>query len=199
MELNCSFRTRFEGVNNSVLNTIVCSYEDVEKMLDKLNKFQSPGPDNLIPVVLKNVKLSIIDNLVKIFNYFITSCSVPLDWKLANVTPIHKKGNKSHAENYRPISLTLVVGKPLETIVTNHISNHLESNNLLKDTQHGFRRHRSCLTNLLEVFHEVYLDYDNNKAFDIIYLLILMNLKVQVNDIISFKKGENLCKMLKIF
>ncbi len=37
----------------------------------------------------------------------------------------------------------------------------------MKDTQHGFRRHRSCLTNFF--FHEVYLDYDNNKAFDIIY------------------------------
>ncbi len=102
-------------------------------MFDKLNKFKSPGPDNLIPLVLKNVKLSIIDNSVKIFNYSITSCSVPLDWKLANVTPIHKKEDKSQAENYSPISLTFVVGKLLEAIVTNHISNHLESNNLLKD------------------------------------------------------------------
>ncbi len=95
-------------------------------MLDKLNKFKSLGPDNLIPLVLKNVKLSIIENLVKMFNYSITSFSVPLDWKLANVTPIHKKGDKSQAENYRPISLTSVAGKLLETIVTNHISNHLE-------------------------------------------------------------------------
>ncbi len=75
-------RITFEGANDSVLNTIVCSYADVEKVLDKLNKFKSPGPDNLIPLVLKNVKLSIIDNLV---NYSITRCSVPLDWKLANV------------------------------------------------------------------------------------------------------------------
>ncbi len=70
-------------------------------MLDKLNKFKSLGPDNLIPLVLRNVKLSIIDNLVKIFNYSITSCSVPLDWKLANVTSIHKKGDKSQAETYQ--------------------------------------------------------------------------------------------------
>ncbi len=88
-------RIRFEGANDSVLNTIVFSYEDVEKVSDKLNKFKSLGPDNLIPLVPKNVKLSIIDNLVKIFNYSITRCSVPLDWKLANVTPIHKKGDKS--------------------------------------------------------------------------------------------------------
>ncbi len=36
-------RIRFEGANDSVLNTIVCSYEDVEKGLDNLNKFKSPG------------------------------------------------------------------------------------------------------------------------------------------------------------
>ncbi len=81
--------------NDSVLNTIVYSYEDVEKLLDKLNKLKYLGPDNLIPLVLKNIKLSIMDNLVKFFNYSITSCSVPLDWKLANVTPIHKKGEIS--------------------------------------------------------------------------------------------------------
>ncbi len=51
------------------------------------------------------------------------------------MTPIHKKGDKSQADNYRPILITSVVGKLLETIVTNHISNHLDSNNLLKDTQ----------------------------------------------------------------
>ncbi len=44
-----------------------------------------------------------------------------MDWKLENVTPIHKKGDQSQAENYRPISLTSVAGKLLETIVTNHI------------------------------------------------------------------------------
>ncbi len=36
-------RIRFEGANDSLLNTIVCTYEDVEKVLDKLNKFKSPG------------------------------------------------------------------------------------------------------------------------------------------------------------
>ncbi len=49
------------------------------------------------------------------------NCYVPLDWKLANVIAMHKKGDKSQAENYRPTSLTSVLGKLLETIVTNHI------------------------------------------------------------------------------
>ncbi len=52
-------RISFEGANDSVLNTIVCSYEDVEKVLDKLNKFKSPMPDDFIPLVLKNLKLQL--------------------------------------------------------------------------------------------------------------------------------------------
>ncbi len=54
------------------------------------------------------------------------------------------------------------------TYCGNTLTDDLTSLN--NDTQHGFRRHRSCLTNLLEFFHEVYLDYDKNKVFDIIYL-----------------------------
>ncbi len=50
-------RIRVEGANDSVLNTIVCKYEDVEKGLDKLNKYKSLGSNNLIPLVLKNIKL----------------------------------------------------------------------------------------------------------------------------------------------
>ena len=67
-------------------------------------------------------------------------------------------------ENYRPISLTSVVGKLLESIIVKHITNHLESNRLILNTQHGFRRHRSCLTNLLEFFHDAYYNIDKNNA-----------------------------------
>ncbi len=70
-----------------------------------MNKFTASGLNNLIPLVLKNVKLSIIEKLIKTINYSITSCSFPLDWKLSNMTTIHKKGDKSQAENSKPISL----------------------------------------------------------------------------------------------
>jgi ribonuclease P/MRP protein subunit RPP40 len=138
--------------------------------LDRLKKFKSPGPDKLLPFILKNVKESITDNLVKIFNHSLDTSTIPLDWKLANVTPIHKKGDKSIAGNYRPISLTSVIGKLLEQVITASVTKHLEVNNLIGDSQHGFRRKRSCLTNLLEFFHDMYIDYDKYKVADIIYL-----------------------------
>ena len=143
---------------------------EIKNSLDKLNKYKSTGPDQMLPMVLVNVKDSIADKLTTIFNYSISKTFIPNDWKLANVTPIHKKGSKALVENYRPISLTSVVGKILESIIVKHITNHLETNRLILDTQHGFRRHRSCLTNLLEFFHDAYYNVDKTNAVDIIYL-----------------------------
>ena len=70
---------------------------------------------------------------------------VPGDWKTANVTLIFKKG----PANYRAISLTSVLCKIMEAVISDAIVNHLETNKLITDTQHGFRNGRSCLTNLL--------------------------------------------------
>ena len=95
---------------------------------------------------------------------------MPDDWKLANVTPIFKKGSKTLPCNYRPISLTSVVCKLLETLIRDKLISHLEENHLLKNTQHGFRNKRSCLTNLLDFSYDIMNLYDESKAVDIIYL-----------------------------
>ena len=103
----------------------------------------------------------------------------PKDWKTANVTPLHKKGDRTLPSNYRPVSLTSQVGKVLESIIRKHIVEHLEENDILSDKQHGFREGRLCLTNLLEIMEcwtEI-LDEDDNidvayfdfrKAFDLV-------------------------------
>ena len=105
-----------------------------------------------------------------IFNRSLETGVVPRDWREANVTPLFKKGDPSKPGNYRPVSLTSVVGKLLESIIVDKLTSYLEANNLLKNTQHGFRRHRSCLTNLLEFFHEVFTDHDRCKAVDVVYM-----------------------------
>ena len=58
----------------------------------------------------------------------------------------------------------------MESILRDKIAYYLEKKNIIKDSQHGFKNKRSCLTNLLDFFNEVYILYDNAKAVDIIYL-----------------------------
>ena len=156
--------------NSSVLNNITVTERNVINCLEKLNSNKSPGPDTISPRVLKEAKHELAKPLTLLFNKSLRTGTVPDKWKLANVTPIHKKGSKSTPSNYRPISLTSVVSKMLETLIREKLVNHLEENNILKDTQHGFRNKRSCLTNLLDFFHDVLNLYDESKAVDIIYL-----------------------------
>ena len=77
---------------------------------------------------------------------------MPEDWRVANVVLLFKKGCREKPGNYRPVSLTSVVGKLLEGILRDRIYRHLETKGLIRDSQHGFVSGKSCLTNLIEFF-----------------------------------------------
>ena len=80
---------------------------------------------------------------------------IPMDWRIANVSPIFKKGSRGKASNYRPVSLTSQVCKIYESILRDAIVEHLINNQLIRDSQHGFLRGRSCLSNLLAFLDKV--------------------------------------------
>ena len=84
--------------------------------------------------------------------------------------PIYKKGSKAAAGNYRPVSLTSVCCKVMESIVKDDIMAHLGRNRLIRDTQHGFRPGKSCTTNLLEFLEELTEAADKGISTDVIYL-----------------------------
>ena len=152
------------------INSINITESDVLRAIDKMNANKAAGPDKISPRILKEIKHSISKPLSILFNKSLTVGKVPSDWKCANVTPIFKKGDKSNPGNYRPISLTSVVCKLMETIIRDNIVKFLEENDIMNDSQHGFRNKRSCLTNLLDFFHYVFDVYDESKAVDIVYL-----------------------------
>ena len=95
---------------------------------------------------------------------------VPQDFRGAIVVPLHKKGSRDKAENYRPISLTSIVGKVLESVIKDNIIRLLYENNVITDSQHGFRSVRSCLTNLLDFMEEITRKLDNGNCVDVVYL-----------------------------
>ncbi|KAK4827718.1 LOW QUALITY PROTEIN: hypothetical protein QYF61_021018 [Mycteria americana] len=93
-----------------------------------------------------------------------------IDWRLANLTPIYKKGRKEDPGNYRPVSLASVPGKLMEHIILSAITRHVEDNQGIKPSQHGFRKGRSCLTNLISFYDKVTHLMDEGKAVDVVYL-----------------------------
>jgi ribonuclease P/MRP protein subunit RPP40 len=88
----------------------------------------------------------------------------------ANVSAVFKKGSRRDPGNYRPISLTCHFCKLLERIIKDQMINYLEGKNLLRETQHGFRKGKSCLTNLLEFIEDVTNIVDKGGEADVLYL-----------------------------
>jgi len=134
-------------INESgVLRDIHISEDIVSKKLDLLRDDKSGGPDDPSPRFLKRIKDV---PLTMIFRHSLDEGVVPMDWRTANVSPIFKKGDKTVPGNYRPVSLTSQTCKIFESIIRDDLVFHLETQGLIRDSQHGFRRGNSCLSNLL--------------------------------------------------
>ena len=80
--------------------------EEVTKQLKELDANKSTGHDGLSPRLLKELSPAISTPLVKLFNLSLTQEKLPRDWKNTIVIPIHKKGSKTSASNYRPVVLS---------------------------------------------------------------------------------------------
>ncbi|CAM5127863.1 unnamed protein product [Eretmochelys imbricata] len=128
------------------------------------------GPDELHPRVLKELAAVIAEPLAIIFENSWRTGEVPDDWKKANVVPIFKKGKKEDPGNYRPVSLTSVPGKIMEQVLKESILKHLHERKVIRNSQHGFTKGRSCLTNLIAFYDEITGSVDEGKAVDVLFL-----------------------------
>ena len=78
--------------------------------------------------------------------------------------PIYKKGRKEDLGNYRPVSLTSVPGKVMDQIILSTIMCHVQDNKVIRPSQHGFMKGRSCLTKLISFCDEVTCLVDEGRA-----------------------------------
>ena len=123
---------------------------DVMKRLQRLDPHKSFGLDGVHPRVLKECAFAFAAPATLLFRRSFETGVVPDLWKRSNVTPIFKKGSKTKAANYRPVSLTSVLCKVMESIIHDFIVSFCNRNGLISKSQHGFRRNKSCATNLIE-------------------------------------------------
>jgi hypothetical protein len=149
---------------------IMVSTEGVIKLLKGLNPHKATGPDCIPARFLKETAESIAPSLATLFQASIDQGVTPSDWGKANVVPLFKKGDKSKASNYRPVSLTSICCKVLEHIVHSAIMNHFEELNLLTDYQHGFRKKRSCESQLIITLQDLASSLSNSEQVDVILL-----------------------------
>ena len=126
------------------------------KLLFNLRPDKTAGPDEIRPIVLRELRVEIAPVIQLIFEKSLATGTLPSDWTKANVSPIFKKGEKSDPSNYRLyISLTCILCKVMEHIIASNITAHFNKHNILDDLQHGFRQKRSCETQLLQLVEDL--------------------------------------------
>ncbi|KAK4811169.1 hypothetical protein QYF61_019800 [Mycteria americana] len=165
---NCSLGTQppeSEDRDGDQNGAPIIQGEMVSDLLHHLDTHKSMGPDEIHPRVLKELAEVLTKPLSIIYQQSWLTGDVPVDWRLAN-----KKGRKEDPGNYRPVSLTSVPGKLMEQIILSAITRHVENNQGIKPRQHGFRKGRSCLTNLISFYDKVTRLVDEGKAVDVVYL-----------------------------
>lgn len=158
---------------------------EILDIVSNLKNKKSTGADGVSNVILKSILPFIVDALVHIFNLSLSNGQVPEVMKMAKVIPLFKKGDKLEPNNYRPISLLSSLSKILEKIIHKRTIAFLKNNNILSNSQFGFREKHSTSHALLSFVEKVanaldssshmvgiFLDY--SKAFDTINHNILL-------------------------
>ena len=165
------------------------SPEIVLKLLRVIHPNKAHGPDKISGKILTQCAHSLALPLSELFKTVYLTGHIPLEWKLANVVPVYKKGSKACVENYRPISLTCLCMKVLERIVRKEIMR--KCGHLISPEQHGFLPGKSCTTQMIQFTDSlagsineaarsdiVYFDFA--KAFDSVnHDILLLKLKSQ--------------------
>ena len=156
--------------NGELLKNVEISKESVKLKLNKLNPNKAQGPDAIPARMLKELSDELAEPLSILFNKSVETMTIPDDWKVATVTPIFKKGTRTDPGNYRPVSLTCITCKILESYIRDAIVQYMTENSFYAKCQHGFRNNRSCVTQLLEVMEDFTQMIDKGEDIDVLYL-----------------------------
>ena len=154
----------------SVFNDLSFTRMDIIEALGELDPY-SAAPDDEIPArVLTSCKEMLADPLTLLWSKSFDEGYIPETLKTQFISPIFKKGDRTDPSNYRPVSLTSHIIKTFERVVRKSLVEHLESHELISPNQHGFRKKRSCMTQLLAHVEQIYHSLNDNKEVDVIYL-----------------------------
>ena len=156
---------------------LLITEEMVIDVVKSLNLNKAVGPDQIHNRLIVKAISVIAQPLVNLFNRSLNEHEFPDSWKIANVTPIYKKGDRDVCGNYRPVSLLSCIGKIMEKCVQKHVFSYLKFNTLLTPCQSGFIPGDSTVFQLLVMYddfckaidHKVMTQsvfFDISKAFD---------------------------------
>ncbi|KAK3881506.1 hypothetical protein Pcinc_014051 [Petrolisthes cinctipes] len=160
----------FNVTNYPSLTTFDITTKDILDAAADLRPNSAAGPDEFPAIVLKRCATQLCIPLQLLWSASLLESVIPDTTRSARITPLYKGRPRSMPKNYRPVALTSHVIKLFEKIVVKNIMNFLEHNTLMNRGQHGFRRGRSCLSQLLEHHTHLLESIEAGLNSDVIYL-----------------------------
>jgi hypothetical protein len=156
--------------NFNSLNDINFEENDLEMACKELKLNSAAGPDEIPAIMLQKCRKQLSKPLHLLWLHSFETGIIPQNLKMAFVTPIYKGGGKSKPSNYRPVALTSHIIKVFEKVIKNKMNQFLEDNQLMNTGQHGFRRGRSCLSQLLSHYSRIIDILETGNGADVLYL-----------------------------
>ncbi|TNN10194.1 putative RNA-directed DNA polymerase from transposon X-element, partial [Schistosoma japonicum] len=176
-----------EMINSATnyLESVTFTYDNICKSIKSLRASSSSGVDGLASIYFKLGGPNMPLILLRLFDLPLTAGTYPSRWKISYICPHFKSGDRTNLHNYRPINITPVISRIMEKIVCDKISDHLLSEKLISNFQHGLLKTRSCMTCHFEFLNLIFTErslghlvlvlyLDISKAFDMVNHRLLM-------------------------
>ena len=166
-----------EKVNASLFSFTEVSHEELEREINEMDAKKATTFQNIPTKLLKETSDILCQDLLNTINNDINNCNFPNELKLADITPVLKKGDSTNTKNYRPVSVLPPVSKIYEKLMYKQIFSHLEK--YLSPQLCGYRTGFSTQHALLSLIENLKMSLDKHsfggavlmdlsKAFDTI-------------------------------
>lgn len=138
---------------NPVDEENLIGWEEMNNHINNMKAGKAEGPDELKAEALKNADGNSKEAMRTVMNSCIKGLHFPAGWRRARIHPILKKGDPTVPANYRGIAICNSMYKLYASILCARLENYVEDNNLLPDSQNGFRKRRSAIDNIYILNH----------------------------------------------
>ena len=184
---------KFDLITNARISRLHITKENTLSLIRDLNPKKVAGADGISEHMLHLCKETIAIPLHIIFTNILSTGLYPDSWKLANIIPIFKKGNKQLIKNYRHISLLPICGKIFKKIVFNDVYSYLQSNGLITKNQSGFCPGYSTKNQLFYLVDGIRKAFDCRESFEFraVFLDISKAFDKVWHDGLIFKLKQN--------
>ncbi len=137
----------------SVLTKTAFTSKEVMRLLLALGSHGGTDPLGMFPMFLMETAVVPALKLGEVFSRLILIGTSPMCWRNANITAIPKGSPSSDACNYRPISITPLLSKSFEHVISCRLSRYLEQYHLIPANQFAYRKSLGTTDALLSISH----------------------------------------------